>query len=118
MTVDLTRLAALDDAATKPPWHGVPHTWPERAVPIFGPGRDVAVTMSNAGLDQRIADAALIAEVRNALPALIVELRMLRARSAPARMTNENDFMFYTHETLDLHRGLTITGCVYCNGDM
>lgn len=25
-----------------------------------------------------------------------------------------NDFMFYTHDVLDMHRGLMIPGCIYC----
>ena len=34
------------------------------------------------------------------------------------RFSTVEDFMHYTHDTLDMHGGLMIPGCIYCNGDM
>lgn len=36
----------------------------------------------------------------------------------PTHFAHPIDFLWYTHDILDMHRGLMIPGCVYCDGDM
>jgi hypothetical protein len=80
--MDLDALEALERAATKGLWRDVGHSWPERAVPIMRDSGEFIGYVSTVTLEQRTADAALIAAARNALPALIADARAAARREA------------------------------------
>ncbi len=87
--IDIDKLEALERAATPAPWvydDGLSRSFPRARPETVGPfGADAA----------RTGDCIFLVELRNAAPALIAELRRLRAIEAAARdiaqVTEERD---------------------------
>ena len=80
MTVDLDELERLEKAATPGPWHQH-ETWPGanlgRNVVSYKPSAN-GIVGSDFFQTRTDEDAEIIVTARNALPALIAELRQLR----------------------------------------
>lgn len=81
VALDLDRLEALAAAATEGPWRAGLNGGIALVVSRdFGPGRLPRQFRADCGhFDQDRADAAFIAEARTAVPALIADVRRLRA---------------------------------------
>ncbi|MGL4256922.1 MAG: hypothetical protein ACRCSL_11360 [Microbacterium sp.] len=87
MTLDPDALAALEAAATPPPWHAVGDALAyDTGGCTCGPGGENGLHENGCGLDllgeMGFADAALIAALRNAAPALIDAARRVQAAEA------------------------------------
>lgn len=75
--LDLDALAALADAATDGPWEEDAHIGGEGSV-VLGAGRWIAHVPANYPYARDDYDATFIAAARDAVPALIAEVRALR----------------------------------------